>query len=201
MSGQPAGSRPRHDGRCREARPATERPRPVPPSDKKQPTPVFKVEDTRSNRSGKTLWFLIAGLALFGMIRLVGAGDSGAARDSVENRITEFERGKTPEQINYNDPVYGKAIEDLRNMANGPDGSASVEKLLRDLEAKQRDFEVRMRQNQQQMEAKLAERDTKLAQEIATQQQSTGTDPEAANRLNEQAKTACAEDGPGPHKH
>lgn len=132
---------------------------------------------------------LFAGAALGGY-RWFSSGRVDEEFLRTERLVSNYERGKEPEAINYLDPLYDEAMERLSRAGSGSLSAADAARLLAKIRNERKAFSQRLKDAQARMDRARADQEARTAALLAAQEASSGTDPSAASRQSEAAATA-----------
>ena len=141
-------------------------------------------------------WVALAVVLVFFGWKMIHRADPHYLR--AQRLVADFERGKTPEGINYQDPVYDEALDHLRSVSIASGSTAAATTMSNEILDKKKAFARRLKEAQARMDAERDDHAARVEAVLLAQQASTGTDTEAAARLTASASSECKEER---HRH
>lgn len=151
------------------------------------------------------LWIVLGILALLTVTGLGIMSLRGNRPDphflEAQKMLRDYELGKEPSQLDYQDPAYPAALAELGLVRPGSVSAEPARQLASDLNGKILAFREGLKRRQAEMEAAAKARDERDRTLAAAQNGSTGVDVLAADRVTLQGATACQEEKAGYAKH
>ena len=118
--------------------------------------------------------------------------------------VRDYELGKDPQTLNYDDPSYQEALAELGMVEAKSPSFPDAQKLSAHISGKIAGFRQALKVRQVKMEATAAADDARDEAILRTMRLTTGTDPDAATRVQIRGKTECQDEeahAKGGHKH
>lgn len=149
---------------------------------------------TSSSARLKGLVFLaLAGLVAYGALSMTWRGEDTHFVQA-KRILRDYELGKDPEMLNYEDPAYPSALAELALVDAGSSSAEPARVLAIDINAKVQSFRERVKSEAiQRVRDKEAE-EARNAAVLRAQMTTTGIDAGAAERTTARSKTECLED-------